>query len=712
VNVVETRRPTARPVVPPQTYSNNNNNGVNVNNNVNNNNNSPLYNAIATCGGGKAGNGLCSKINECCSTFGFCGVSDSHCSNRAPVAGTAAGNALDANSNNNNNNSGGGAAQQSSIEGTCGGGSIGNNICSNNSECCSQYGFCGTTLQHCLGKQTAANNVAGDGGNNDNFEGVPVQQPQQQQQQQQQYDDATTNNASGPTVITTGNIDYGGGHPEPLPIQGSNTIPHGTNKKIIGYYAGWQWYDRNKLADPVNIDFRKMQRVNYAFFQFDKQGELYGIDRWGDPQVLFGPYSSMLGGGVQKCSYDGPYDVNCGYHEHNEGLIYRAHQSGAEVYPSIGGWTLSDNFPSVSANPTAREKFAENCIKILSYYQFDGIDIDWEYPGHVDHSGTPQDKENYTKLLQAIRYRLDNLTRETGKSYGLTAALPCNPKHIDNIEVDKLANILTEFNLMSYDLFGAWDPVTGANAPLYHQGFGNEDFNIHSCVENYVALGAPRERMNIGLPFYGRSFKHATGFNQPHGGNDEANWPDDEGTPQYYNIYNKLPYMIQMRDNIGKTQYAYTKRGDPKLPQGGEILPEGLVSFDDERAICDKVHYAQQNDLGGFIIWEISGDLLDNLRTPLLDITNKKLGNPSFQCCMLHSLDECEKERLEEEKKKQQQQQSQNQGGYSNSFGFDTSTWGNENIRLNNGSFLVSLSIVSVVVIGCVSVLTTTTIWL
>jgi chitinase len=336
---------------------------------------------------------------------------------------------------------------------------------------------------------------------------------------------------------------------------------------------------------------------------------------------------------------------------------------------------------------------------------------DWEYPGFVDHSGTPDDRENYTKLLQAIRYRLDNLTRQTGKTYGLTAALPCNPKHIDNLEVDKLANILTEFNLMSYDLFGSWDPVTGANAPLYHQGFGDEDFNIHSCVENYVALGAPRERMNIGLPFYGRSFKGATGPNQPHGGNDEANWPDDEGTPQYFNIYQKLPYMIQVRDNIGKTQYAYTKRGDPKLPPGGEMLPEGLVSFDDERAICDKVHYAQTNDLGGFIVWELSGDILEDLRTPLLDITNKKLANPSFQCCMLHSIDECEKERLEEEKRQQQQQQYQNQGGYSNSFGFDTSTWGgNESIRMQNGSSILSLSIVSTIVIGCVSVLTT--IWL
>lgn len=297
---------------------------------------------------------------------------------------------------------------------------------------------------------------------------------------------------------------------------------------------------------------------------------------------------------------------------------------------------------------------------------------------------------------------MDNLSGTTGKSYGLTAALPCNPQHIDNIEVDKLANILTEFNLMSYDLFGAWDPVTGANAPLYHQGFGNEDFNVHSCVENYVELGAPRERINIGLPFYGRSFKHATGLNQTHDGNDEANWPADEGTPQYFNIYNKLPYMIQMRDNKGKTQYAYTKRDDPKLPPGGEMLPEGLVSFDDERAICDKVHYAQQNDLGGFIIWELSGDLLENLRTPLLDITNKKLGNPSFQCCMLHSLQECETERLEEEKKQQHQDQ---QGSYSNSFGFDTSRWGNENIRLS-GCMLTSASIASLLVIGFVSIMT------
>lgn len=44
----------------------------------------------------------------------------------------------------------------------------------------------------------------------------------------------------------------------------------------------------------------------------------------------------------------------------------------------------------------------------------------------------------------AIRAALETLTRQTGKVYGLTSALPCAPDHIKNIEVEKIANILTE----------------------------------------------------------------------------------------------------------------------------------------------------------------------------------------------------------------------------------------------------------------------------
>jgi len=69
-----------------------------------------------------------------------------------------------------------------------------------------------------------------------------------------------------------------------------------------------------------------------------------------------------------------------------------------------------------------------------------------------------------------------------------------------------------------------------------------------------------------------------------------------EGTPQYFNIVDQLPFMTSSWDKKTWTQYAYFDSG-------------GFVSFDDENAICAKVQYAQEHSLNGFIIWELSGDL-------------------------------------------------------------------------------------------------------
>jgi hypothetical protein len=65
-------------------------------------------------------------------------------------------------------------------------------------------------------------------------------------------------------------------------------------KMVIGYYALWQWYNCNKLTDPVNVNFAKYTWINYAFFQPYLQGNVYGTDEWPDPQSLVGPYLRTL----------------------------------------------------------------------------------------------------------------------------------------------------------------------------------------------------------------------------------------------------------------------------------------------------------------------------------------------------------------------------------------------------------------------------------
>mmetsp|Transcript_17939 Transcript_17939/g.28156 ORF Transcript_17939/g.28156 Transcript_17939/m.28156 type:complete len:809 (-) Transcript_17939:110-2536(-) len=405
------------------------------------------------------------------------------------------------------------------------------------------------------------------------------------------------------------------------------------DKTVIGYYASWQWYDRAKFADPPNIDWRKYDRINYAFFQIDKEGAIYGTDEWADPQLLWGPYiwdtarQIETGPGANYfCSWDGPIKRNCNFHDTSKGIIELAHRAGATVMPSIGGWTLSDNFPIVAASDRTRKNFARNCVKLIEQYGFDGLDIDWEYPGYKPHSGTDQDKFTFTLLLAEIRKQLDQLGSIKGKYYKLTAALPCGPDKIANIQIDQIKDILDELNLMTYDLHGAWDLLTGTNAPMTDQGWTDvtKRWSVHGCTNTYAEFGVPLSKINLGLPFYGRSFRRATGMKQLHEGADDINFHLDEGSPQYFNIVKDLKRMTTYRHE--KTQTQYTVFNSPN---------GGLVSYDDPRAICDKVHYANGRGLNGFLVWEISGDMLENGQTPLIDATNDKINDPNLDCSKL-----------------------------------------------------------------------------
>lgn len=105
-----------------------------------------------------------------------------------------------------------------------------------------------------------------------------------------------------------------------------------------------------------------------------------------------------------------------------------------------------------------------------------------------------------------------------------------------------------------------------------------KDFSVDGCVRKFIEGGASPSSINIGLPFYGRSFKKAKGLDEPHEGNDLDMWYLDDGSPQYFNIVEKLPELVSVRHELTHTQYAYKDSG-------------GLVSYDDEQAICDKTQY-------------------------------------------------------------------------------------------------------------------------
>ena len=376
-------------------------------------------------------------------------------------------------------------------------------------------------------------------------------------------------------------------------------------KEVIAYYPNWQWYDRAKLVQPSTIDYSKYSIINYSFFKPLVNGDIVETDSWADENLLFGQPDWQNGGYLPNTS-----------------LIDIAHNNNVKVLVSIGGWTLSDNFPGIAADSVKRSHFASECNRLLTTYNFDGIDLDWEYPGFADHNGTPADGVNFTLLVQEIRDSIDALGIETGKQYLLSSCFSASREKMQIIEWSNLIGELDMFNLMSYDFFGTWDAVSNHNSPLYPPAVGDSTFNIDSAFYQITQVhGVQPALVNIGLPFYGRSVTGCTGLHLPTSGAvDGSTFWEDEGMPTYYNIVNMMGQFTSHWDNQAQVPYLL----------GNSI--NTFVSYDNEQSIANKAQYVLNKGARGVIIWELTGDYVETSAgsgviagTPLADTLNAVL---------------------------------------------------------------------------------------
>ncbi len=357
-------------------------------------------------------------------------------------------------------------------------------------------------------------------------------------------------------------------------------------KEIVGYYPSWKWNVRNNLVTPSRIPYDKLTLINYAFFAPRPDGTISGKDPVGDSLYLRCPAGSTLP------------DL--------------AHRHGVKVLLSLGGWDDSDNFPAVAAEPCLRATFAHACLEAMKAYRFDGIDIDWEYPGYADHKGTPDDARNFTLLLRTLKDSLTAYGDRTTKRYLLTAALPATHSLAQNIEVKEVATILDQLNIMTYDFTGSWDPRSYHNSPLYASQQADSSRSLDGAFTLYhTTYGVPADRINLGVAFYGKTFSNCTSLNAPHSGADTVYLSG----AFYYDIAENLDKFERHWDDQAKVPYLVSREWHM------------LVSYDDPESIRAKARYVLEKGSHGLIIWEITGDYLPDGTTPLLDALTSTFQN-------------------------------------------------------------------------------------
>lgn len=235
-----------------------------------------------------------------------------------------------------------------------------------------------------------------------------------------------------------------------------------------------------------------------------------------------------------------------------------------KVILSIGGWG-SGRFSEMAADSLNRAAFAADCKRVIDEFNLDGVDIDWEYPtsSSAGISSSPDDTQNYTLLMRDIRGQI-------GPDKSLTLATPGNARFYDFPAILPYVDFI---NIMSYDIGTA--RVHKHQSPLYASE--HTALTADQALQAHLAAGIPKEKLTLGLPFYGR------------GAYEYPDYMD-------YKDFKLLDSCTVVWDSLAQVPYVANAKG------------ELVMGYNDPRAIEIKCKYILDNDLLGAMYWEYTCD--------------------------------------------------------------------------------------------------------
>lgn len=261
----------------------------------------------------------------------------------------------------------------------------------------------------------------------------------------------------------------------------------------------------------------------------------------------------------------------------------RAYNPNIRIVLSMGGWGAG-GFSNMAMTEGWRRAFADSVERALDQHALDGVDIDWEYPCS-DQAGIdadPRDKENFTRLLQALR--------DAAGERIVSIAAGAGAYFVRDTEMAEVSKICTYVQLMTYDMRSGFCTQAGHHTALYPSSGREEGRDAMSVVELFHRAGVPYEKLVIGAAFYSRHWRGVPDVNR--GLFQPAATVGGYG-PGYATL------AAEYIDQNGWTRHWDDEAKAPYLFNGSEF-----ISYDDCLSIRHKCAYVKERGLGGIMYWE------------------------------------------------------------------------------------------------------------
>jgi len=212
----------------------------------------------------------------------------------------------------------------------------------------------------------------------------------------------------------------------------------------------------------------------------------------------------------------------------------------------------------------------------------------------------PEDKQNFTLLLTALRRELDAQGVRDARHYELTIAASARPSEIANLEVSRIVPLLDFVNVMTYG-YQTGGSIAHFNAPLYPAEHDpTPELTIDASMRAFEAGGVPPDKLLVGVPFFAKAYGGVANVN---GGFLQAASPPPKDWRESDGDWRRLS-VTRLTDR------RYVRHWEPsaRVPWLYDAANGLWITYDDPESVRAKVDYVRAHGLGGVVIWELGGD--------------------------------------------------------------------------------------------------------
>jgi chitinase len=280
-------------------------------------------------------------------------------------------------------------------------------------------------------------------------------------------------------------------------------------------------------------------------------------------------------------------------------LTRQAHEAGVQVLLSLGGWGWDREFAAIVSDTGAEDRYADAVMHMVDEFDYDGIDLDWEYPD------AKEEIVGFERLSSRFREQLDALGKKKGRPMALTMAASAAPNTLRWLETDFLLATFDWINVMTYDYTGEHSSFAGHHSPLFASSKAPAESGESTELTMKFLVRErqlPAGRLAVGLPLYGKGFAATEPYGPTARGESRRRRGGD---------FARL-HQLQATESWRRTWDDETKNPWLTSPDGKTV-----IGYDDAESIALRTEWAMKQGFRGVFFWQIAGDRLPDGTNPV-----------------------------------------------------------------------------------------------